>query len=380
MSETRADDVLTREQVPEMLFAVDPDVLDDAIDEELLDAEDNAEEKLRYEITSYGADYDVHGLVRRLKAGDIKIPDFQRGYVWPLKQASRFIESLLLGLPVPGIFLSNEPETNKLLVIDGQQRLTTLRQFMDGIWAASRKEFALTDVQEELNGKTYGTLEEEHRRVLENAIIHATVVKQTDPQDGGSGIYKIFERLNSSGMLLSPQEIRTAIYGGSLAKLLSKLNDNADWRQLFGPVNKRMRDQELILRFLALWRSESEYTRPMKSFLNKFMNTNRSPDDALCSQFETGFKSAVELALSNLGGKAFKPVKAFNAAVFDAVMMGIAKRLERGTIENAIAFKAAYTALMADADFIAETSRSTANDESVKKRLNKAKTAFENVP
>lgn len=371
---------MTREQIPAMVLAADPDVLDDAIDEELLDAEDSVEEKLRYEITSYGADYDVHGLVRRLKAGDIKIPDFQRGYVWPIKQASRFVESLLLGLPVPGIFLSIEPDTNKLLVIDGQQRLTTLRQFMDGIWLANKKEFALTDVQDGLLGKTFATLEEEHRRVLENAIIHATVVKQTDPQDGGSGIYKIFERLNSSGMLLSPQEIRTAIYGGSLAKLLAKLNGNAKWRKLFGPPNKRMRDQELVLRFLALWRSEQEYQRPMKSFLNKFMNDFRSPDPLICEQFEQAFTESIDLAYDILGQKAFKPVNAFNAAVFDAVLTGIAKRLASGPITDRNAFNAAYNSLMSDTEFIAETSRSTANDESVKKRLNKASASFQNVP
>ncbi len=213
--------------------------------------------------------------MKRLKKGDIKIPDFQRGYVWPIKQASRFIESLLLGLPVPGIFLSKEDETNKLLVIDGQQRLRTVGAFYDGIFPTSKREFSLMDVQEGFEGKTYKTLEDEHRRVLENSIIHATVVKQTNPADGGSGIYKIFERLNSSGMLLSPQEIRTAIYGGTLSTLLSDLNKNEKWRALFGPVNKRMRDQELILRFFALSSPTETYARPMKTFLNSFMNKNR---------------------------------------------------------------------------------------------------------
>jgi hypothetical protein len=83
-------------EVPALIAAADPDIFDDAIDETLLEAEDTDEEGLRYEINSYGADYDVDGLVKRLTKGDIKIPDFQRGYVWPLKQASRFIESLLL--------------------------------------------------------------------------------------------------------------------------------------------------------------------------------------------------------------------------------------------------------------------------------------------
>jgi uncharacterized protein with ParB-like and HNH nuclease domain len=262
--------------VPPMIAAADPDIMDDAIDEGLLEDEDTVEESLRYEITSYGADYDVDGLVKRLKNGDIKVPAFQRGYVWPIKQASRFIESLLLGLPVPGIFLSREPETNKLLVIDGQQRLTTIHAFFDGIFPSSKREFSLVDVEAGFEGKTYKTLADEHRRTLENSIIHATVVKQTDPQDDGSGIYKIFERLNSSGMLLSPQEIRTAIYGGTFSTLLSDLNKNAKWRAVFGPANKRMRDQELILRFFALSQSQVPYARPMKTFLNNFMNANKS--------------------------------------------------------------------------------------------------------
>ena len=83
----------------------------------------------KYSITSYGADYPVDSLVKRISMDDILIPNFQRGYVWSLKEASRFVESLLLGLPVPSIFLSREPETQKLLVIDGQQRLSSLRYF-----------------------------------------------------------------------------------------------------------------------------------------------------------------------------------------------------------------------------------------------------------
>lgn len=369
----------TREQIPDLLFAVDPDVMDDAVDEQLLDEEDSAEENLRYEITSYGADYDVDGIVRRIRAGDIKVPDFQRGYVWPIKQASRFIESLLLGLPVPGIFLSNEPQTNKLLVIDGQQRLTTLRHFADGYWPATRKEFALTDVQPGFIGKTYKTLEDEYRRVLDNSIIHATVVKQTDPQDGGSGIYKIFERLNSSGMLLSPQEIRTAIYGGTFSKLLSQLNEHPQWRATFGPVNKRMRDQELILRFFALYVDESKYQRPMKSFLNEFMNSHRSLDDSQCAELSKTFIVAIDFIHHAIGPKAFKPVKAFNAAVFDSVLTGVARRLANGEVRDSEAFNQAYRTLLTNESFIAETSRSTANDETVKKRLVEATDAFKDL-
>lgn len=76
--------------------------------------------KICYDITSFGADYDVDGVVRRLSKGEIFAPPFQRDYVWNIKHASRFIESLLLGLPVPGIFLAKDVATNKFLIIDGQ--------------------------------------------------------------------------------------------------------------------------------------------------------------------------------------------------------------------------------------------------------------------
>src|SRR5436190_18517661 len=104
---------------------------------EEVDVEELNEDELapfKYSITSYGADYPVDSLVKRLNAGSILIPTFQRGYVWKLADASRFIESLLLGLPVPGIFLAKEGETNRLLVIDGQQRLRSLQYFYEGIF------------------------------------------------------------------------------------------------------------------------------------------------------------------------------------------------------------------------------------------------------
>ncbi len=94
---------------------------DVAIEDEAEDDETVA--PVRYETTSYGIDFDVEGVVRRIKRDDIFIPEFQRSFIWNLGEASRFIESLLLGLPVPGIFLSQEPESGRLLVIDGQQRL-----------------------------------------------------------------------------------------------------------------------------------------------------------------------------------------------------------------------------------------------------------------
>ena len=89
---------------------------------------------VRYRITSYGIDFDVAGLVRRLDQGSVFVPPFQREFVWSRKRASQFVESLLLGLPVPGVFLTQESDTEKMMVIDGQQRLKTLQFFYDGFF------------------------------------------------------------------------------------------------------------------------------------------------------------------------------------------------------------------------------------------------------
>ena len=159
-----------------------------------------------FSITSYGADYPVDGLVKRMKSGDIVVPrfnfeqeegqstvGFQREFVWKKPQADRFIESLLLGLPVPGIFLVKELN-GKLLVLDGQQRLHTLKDFYLGRFQG--KEFSLEDVQEQWEGKTYDKLDADDRRRLDDSIIHATVVRQDEPSESQSSIYLIFERLN----------------------------------------------------------------------------------------------------------------------------------------------------------------------------------------
>ena len=165
----------------------------DPSDEEVLD--------FTYSITSYGADYPVDSLVNRLRNKKIRIPPFQRGFVWSEEKASRFIESLLLGLPVPGIFLSRDMDSADLLVIDGQQRLKSLLFFYDG--HIEEKVFRLKNVQERFEGKTYKELETDDKQRLDDSIIHATIVKQDEPSEDNSSIYLIFERLNTGGCYFS---------------------------------------------------------------------------------------------------------------------------------------------------------------------------------
>jgi hypothetical protein len=376
--------------------AITPIKDDVEVDDKLTSNEFDEEVSFKYAITSYGADYTVDSLVGRLQKGDIIVPPFQRNYVWSLMDASRFIESLLLGLPVPGIFLSKD-EKQRLLVIDGQQRLKSLEYFYDGFFGEKdeeadnskghndsrrkgRREFALNlDEKSPFNGQTYRSLSAEDKRHLDNSIIHATVVKQDEPSDDQSSIYLIFERLNRGGRLLQPQEIRACIYRGGFNTLLQELNQDECWRKVFGKKHSRMKDQELILRFLALLHQNEKYERPMKEFLNKYMSANR--DFALYSKEEIrrAFTQTIGFAQSDFGDRVFKLEKALNAAVFDAVMVGLAKRLDRGTINDTLAAKKAYQSLIANEEFLSKCRRATANEENVRERIRLAIAAFENL-
>ncbi len=352
----------------------------------VVDVDPEAEEEelaFVYSITSYGADYPVDGLVKRIDAGDIVVPEFQRQFIWPRPRIERFIESLLLGLPVPGIFLAREPESNRLLVIDGQQRLRTLSAFYKGVLRG--REFRLSKgVQSQFEDRTYETLEEEDRRRLDDSIIHATVIRQDEPSDDQSSVYFIFERLNTGGTLLQPQEIRAAIFQGQFNELLHELNEVDAWRAVFGAPSPRMKDQELILRFFAFLFAAENYSRPMKEFLNEFMGHNRRLQHLRPRELTERFETTIH-ALSGPGAieprRLFRPGTQINAAVFDAVMVGMARRLGSGrSVPDSDAIRAAYARLLEDGGFRAAYSRATADEASVETRLRLATEAFAALP
>ncbi|MBI4970102.1 MAG: DUF262 domain-containing protein [Rhodospirillales bacterium] len=332
-----------------------------------------------YSITSYGADYPVDGLVKRLGQGDIIIPlfnlepepgqstvGFQREFVWKKSQCDRFIESLLLGLPVPGIFLVKE-SNGKHLVLDGQQRLRTLQQFYEGLFQGI--EFTLDNVQNKWKGKTYKTLHPDDRRRLDDSIIHAIVVRQDEPSEDQSSIYLIFERLNSGGTLLQPQEIRVALYHGQFAGLLSELNSNEKWRNLYGRKSSRLKDLELILRFFAFYFESNIYRRPMKEFLNNFMASNKNCTKYSNEILSNLFNKTIDLIHDNIGPRAFRLRNAVNAALLDSIMVGIAVRLNNGPDIVLNDLGQSYQNLLKDLDYIKVVEKSTADEENVKMRL-----------
>lgn len=340
-----------------------------------------------YDITSYGADYPVDGLVKRLNQEDIVVPSFdpkfdgseevegfQRRFVWTRPQMDKFVESLLLGLPVPGIFLVRD-KTNKLLVLDGQQRLRTLQAFYKGVHGG--REYKLKQVQEQFSGRGYEDLDDEDRRRLDDSIIHATVLRQDHPSGSQDAVYSIFERLNTGGSPLQPQEIRVALYNGPFLRAVSEVNENPAWRTLYGAPSTRFKDHELILRVLALFEAPHEYERPVKTFLNHYLGRNRDRvDDDLFALFA----ESAETIESTIGGRAFRPVRPLNAAVVDSVMVGIMRRLQAGPVTDSAALASAYDNLIADDSYTGATASSTAAEESVEKRITLATDAFSSVP
>ena len=290
------------------------------------EVEDENIDTTNYEIVTYGADYTLSVLYEKMTNGEIEFPGFQRKFVWKLVQSSKLIESFLLGLPVPGIFLSKDKKTEKLLVVDGQQRLRTIKAFRNEIFPDTEKTFSLKSVKEKWEGKKYSDLETADRIRFDDSILRAAVIQQINPRDDDTSIYHIFERLNTGGTVLQSQEIRNCVYTGKFNDLLHELNQNEIWRKLYNQAkSKRRRDEELILRFLAFFYDLDNYKKPLNEFLSKFMENHRNLNGAQLNEMSNLFINVVNLIDKQIGPEAFRPARGLNMAAFDSVSVTIAK-------------------------------------------------------
>lgn len=334
-----------------------------------------------------GADFDVEGLVRRLDRGDIIIPTFghhddlpitterfQRGFVWTKPQMDRFIESLLLGYPIPGIFLVQQTD-KRYLVLDGQQRLRTMAEFYRGIH--NKKVFALEKVAAIFVGMTYENLPPEYRRTIDSTFIQATIVETDGSVRSLDAVYQVFERLNSGGTLLTPHEIRVALYAGPFVQLLDGLNSDEHWRNLYGRRSPRLRDQEVILRVIALFTSPGTYKRPLKKFLNDFMGSHRQLENLPTARIEHLFTLAVKLVDEQAGRDSLRRQSAqINTALTEAILVGLMRRLDADENISAETVADAITKLLSDKKLAPSISRATADEEGVRNRLFLATRAF----
>lgn len=340
------------------------------------------------QVSYSGQDFDVEGLVRRLKRGDIVIPSFgdtdedietagfQRGFVWRKPQMDRFIESLLLGYPIPGIFLVRQSD-NRMLVLDGQQRLRTLLYFYSGI--LNDRVFKLNDVSDDFKGVTYESLSEEARRNLDNTFIQATIVTSQPDADNMDAIYQIFERLNSGGTQLTAHEIRVALYAGEVIDYLEILNRDAAWRGLYGKKNARIRDQELIARIIALYLRSDEYSRPLKTFINSFLEENRPNVREETKNAGDLFLRTSEKLREVFGPESLRRAsRQVNNAWTDALYFGVMRRLATSGDISRDELKIGYAQLRESDEFQQVSTGPSADDYRVKKRLQLAEEAFAN--
>ncbi|MDE2742669.1 MAG: DUF262 domain-containing protein [Gemmatimonadota bacterium] len=354
---------------------VDDDIIDDS-------EKDDSAPQVRYDITSYGVDFDVEGIVRRLDDGDIVIPEWQRSFIWTLRTASSFIESLLLGLPVPGVFLGKDPASRKLYVIDGQQRLKTLQYFYNSKFPktdGSHQNFVLQNVSDRFEGLCFSSLDDADRRDLNNSLIHATVVRQDTPPGDDTSMYQIFSRLNTGGRVVNPHEIRCAIYQGDLIDNIKKLNELTEWRRILGKPSQRLKDQEMILRFMALWHAGDEYKKSMAEFLNVFTQRNRTPDKAWLNDIAGLFKQTVTAFAEAKGREAFRlhKARAVNAAVLDSMMVGLAKRIVyRDNQPTSSEIGNTHDSLTENQEYLDSVTQGTSDESSVRIRLQVATAAF----
>jgi hypothetical protein len=250
-------------------------------------------------------------------------PAFQRRSAWDVVRKSRLIESLLIGLPVPNIVLAeNKAHRGRFIVIDGKQRVLSIADFM-------RNSFELKglDIREDLSGKKYRDLDEEDKAAFDNATFRSTVIKGwSDDQL----LYAIFYRLNSGSLPLSPQELRRALVGGNFLEAIEEyvINSAAFRANISATLDRRMRDSELVLRFVSFDLFLKEYEGNLKDFLDSAtqqFERNWTSRKAEASASFARLDLALNTASAVFGGHAFRKwtddryERTINRAVFDVI-------------------------------------------------------------
>lgn len=314
------------------------------IEEEIEDSYSNDD---LYNINSWGADLSFRELISMYEENELLKPELQRKYVWEKPEASRFIESILLGLPVPSIFLANTKDSTKL-IIDGYQRIMTVYDFVkDGIWSKDGKVFKLSNtekINKRWRGKAFSELSEQEQRKIRSSTIHAIIFEQKTPNDNDTSLYQVFERINTGGRALMPQEIRNCVSQGSFNDLLFELNLNTNWRTLFGKKDEdsRMRDLEFILRFLALdtdfIKTNESSSISLKKYLNEFMGSTNSQNHLVINHRREKFNRVIKFIFENIGENAFYNItggdetkirKRFYPTIFDSLCPAVSIALEK---------------------------------------------------
>jgi hypothetical protein len=323
-------------------------------------------------------DFSVSTLVAMMNKGEMTIPEFQRRYVWSDRQASRLVESLIIQCPIPVIYLNQERDET-FSVIDGNQRLNSLKRFLEDAFSLA----GLTSYPE-LAGLKYSQLDKRFQRHISNRVLRCTVIlKETHPQVK----FDVFERLNSGAVALTRQELRHGLYYGSLLKKASSVAKELKLEKHFGGrKDKRMKAEELVIRYWALSQGIGAYEKPLASFISSYADTNRNPTEAELEELSNHIRLAYARAVELFGAHCFSFSKEgasrFNAAVFDAQMVACSKltsamfqklKDQRGAIRKA------YEELQKNPEYARSVTLATSDKAALQGRIHKVSALLKNL-
>ncbi len=366
-----------------------------------------------YDISASPNDFNIKTLFDFIGSGVVKIPGFQRNYVWDIKRASKLIESIIIGIPIPQIFLYEEAK-NKFLVIDGQQRYMTIYYYMKKRFPKKEKRMELRVIFDEhggvpdeilndneyfsdfnlklptaqpnqinkFNGLNYFTLDDDDKLSFDLRTIRNIIIKQNSPDDEHSVVFEIFNRLNSGGVNLKPQEIRTSLFHSEFYDMLYRINLNNIWRKFTSSAipNINMKDVEVLLRGFALLIEGENYNPSMTKFLNKFSLKAKSFESSNVQYLEKlfiEFMSKVSQLDSN--DKLFhSKTGRFNISIYESIFVAACEQTfsEKNLLIKDISLEKVGL-LKEDEGFYNATQSDTASKLNVQIRLSRAKIILE---
>lgn len=363
---------------------VNPEIEEIILDNEK-DSEDLEDLSDKRKIYTESGDLEIESLLGKYQRGRLNIqPEYQRQFVWDKTKSSRLIESALLDIPLPVVYLSEEKD-GKENVIDGQQRLTSFFSFINGK-LPDGGDFKLTGLKvfAELNGLKYNQLSDELQDKIRYYKLRTIKFKKESDNDLQ---FEIFARLNTGSVPLNEQELRNCVFRGKFNNLLKDLSEDQDFRYLLGlpAADKRMRDREFVLRFASFYfNSYLHYKAPIKNFLNHTMEKYRDISDADEIALRNAFRNSVQIIKTLLDRNAFKrfykgdeknkngkwETQKFNVSLFDILMYSFARVDKNKVYQNLDSLREGLIDLMTnDQDFIDSIELSTSSVKAVNKRF-----------
>jgi hypothetical protein len=378
------------------VVAVQPDLYQEP---EVLEAEDQAEglddvaevdNATVLQAVVSGTDWTTETIITQIDKGNIQLnPQFQRRDAWEGHRKSRFIESLVLGLPIPQIVLAeSRTKRGSYIVIDGKQRLLSIRQFAAAPNDEVYSQLRLTGltIRRDLHLATLASLRADPARAddvaaFENQPIRTVVIKNWGTEDF---LYQVFLRLNTGSVPLSPQELRQALHPGPFVAFIDETSGaSAGLRKILKLKRPdfRMRDAELLTRWYAFTRYGSEYTGDLKSFLDRTCETLNEQWPAAEQQLRAElveFEASIASVFTIFGKNAFRKwtpegyERLFNRAIFDIMTYYFARPDVRAAAEaHAVAIEEAFKGLCEnDQNFLASIERTTKSIGATTYRMN----------